>query len=468
MAGKKQLIFLSIILFCFFSSFAFEYTNSVFEIEQSSDEYTRTIINGFNNNDTSRVEIFDDNTVTLGAMTTMQHFYQVSFKESNTDPVTGAPLNTYKVFDIDSRPLLRSGIFHFVVESKYGMADWTDLTLFFKLFLNQNHAPMNVYLNPAYNSNFSSIGRNPAMDWDEVPTDPSSGFYAPFNVPPGAASCSTWDPSMGQLDGGGVYDITGKSGWNIRLWFYPSNIFDKVAGINFSEAFASDLIINKFTGKTIGITSFNQEKIKKVIPTYNPPPTSPMYAFGPMTLTPNNDVGVVPAWTTGGTGKDTREIHIDLSPYNLYGRYLVVLCQLYAYDRYQVPNDDFPINGFRSASFNSGPTNPTGLWNTIGYRLPGYYDHTWNAGLPDTMMLNKPQRPLQPQFPFEVPPLSTAMHIKKFKVNYNIMNFDIFLDRNSPGAGKLSLDHMTKYYQWRSIQNYYNGKFESGYVEREQ
>jgi len=408
--------------------------------------------------------IFDDNSLSI-ERDPYPPKYKLFIKEvvplSGSDPLRDVGIDTttiLKEHSLYSFTLNRSVIYHVVVESRYGMAHWTDLTYFLKIFLSEDSTPLNPMLRPTINTLIDS--RDPNMDWVLVPTNDNDNRYPPFNAPPGATQCDPFSyPPI--PNGGGVNTID--SGWNIRAWFYASNVYDKVVSTDFSKAFSVEFPINKFTGVPGSFADLYQGVSRRVKPTYEHP------QFGTMTLTPNDYAGVIPSWTTGGTDIETREVSIDISNYDLHGRYLAAIFQIYSYDRYQVSTNNFPINGFKTALENQGPTNPYSLYNQFDFRVPKYYEHIWDniSATLNVYTYGSASNGKPSIVPFEVTPLSTAPHIKRLRFNYNIINFDIFLDRESSGAKVLSLDHRTKYYQWRSIQNFYTGRFETGYIVRE-
>ncbi|MFA5480601.1 MAG: hypothetical protein WC337_11310, partial [Candidatus Muiribacteriota bacterium] len=200
----------------------------------------------------------------------------------------------------------------------------------------------------------------------------------------------------------------------------------------------------------------------------------PVKNYGTVYLSPANYAGYVPedplldTYIPGGAGvHNTHNVTFDLTlpginPQGLYGRYLILLFQVYPYSRYRIQDEDIAINMYKPKLFHTAHT-----LSHLEYQIPSAYN--WltldtpsmvdpDAHLPGHIKSGLPATP-----PFEVPPLTSVPIINDMEIEYSILEFDAFLSNYSAGL-EFSTDHTSRYFEWRAIQNFISGTYEAGTV----
>ena len=382
-------------------------------------------------------------------------WYIVKRETSVINPGTGEMATYQEVIEQRSRVFNRSAVFYCVLESKYGMAHWKKLKLNLDLFYQTDPLPMNPDMRPPqiadeaeWKKATDGLTNNPI--WWQVPSSIADNRYPPAQVPPSGQAATG--------DGGKTF------GWNIRLWFHATNR-ERLASIPWIEHFTENYYIHRFLGTpgAMPADEYYYQLTRRVIPkaTLN---LGDRLGTHEITLLPNNNIGLhLPTSTIENITESMHEITFDLDtqlnpapvtyPRNLlYGRFLVIVGQIYPYDRFK----------FKSNSYSKYylPPNYTPDYTEIKYTMPVLYNH-----IRSMLIGNMPQKGAVVSTGLEVPPLTTSPNIRDITAEYNLVHFDVFLDKDQ-GGKRLSTDSVSPYYKWRAIQNFHTDTMENGSIVR--
>lgn len=368
---------------------------------------------------------------------------------------------TFKqIIEQTSRVFSRSAVSYCVLESKLGMAHWKKLSIDTDLFYAVDPVPLNPSMtspNIYSDAQYTKISDPPGGPiWWQVITDQQAGvstnenLYPPFNIPKYTGICAGDNPSK-------------KSGYNIRVWVHATNREGLASFPGLMEKFTEVYYINRYTGE-IGSASSDPyyfQECVRVIPKAEININDHMETHE-IKLYPNNYKGMyLPDVDYDNSDYYTLEFDLDkqLNPTSatprdlLFGKYLIIFFQIYPYDRFKNTASTY-MNYYM-------PTEIDVDYTDIKYDIPLQYDHiadtpkgseiTQNFGL---IGINK-----------EIPPLTVSPTLDKINIEYNVMNIDIILDSEDAGLN-MSNDGVSKYYEWRAVQDFQSGTFENGSIIR--
>lgn len=413
----------------------------------------------FSEMDSTAIQVYQDSSAnkimapSLGY--TNPWWYIIKRQTLTINPGTGEQSTYQEVMEQRSRVFNRSAVFYCVLESKLGMAHWKKLRMNVDLFYQKDPLPMNPNMRPPaisdeaeWKNPSDGLTNNPI--WWQVPSSLTDNRYPPGQVPPSAQAATG--------------DVGKTFSWNIRLWFHATNR-ERLASIAWLEHFTENYYMHRYLG-TPGTEPVNQyyyQLTRRVIPQASLN-LGDRLGTHEITLLPNNTTGLhLPASTNDDPAERLHELVFDLdSQLNpapvtyprklLYGRFLIIIGQIYPYDRFK-----FKANTY---SDNYLPSDYHPDYTTIKYSIPVLYNHILTEDI-GTGVKNG----AAVSTGFEVPPLTTSPNINDVTAEYNLVHFDVFLDKDQ-GGEKISTDSISPYYKWRAIQNFLSGTMENGSIVR--
>ncbi|MGM0606963.1 MAG: hypothetical protein ACQESP_00960 [Candidatus Muiribacteriota bacterium] len=387
--------------------------------------------------------------------------------------------------DVLVRPLSsvfdRTYSFYTVLESPHGMAYWKDLTLNTELFFNVEPTPCNPSMHPGSHPNIVEAGNEEAT-WIRVNTDGEAGaawqhknYYPPYSSP--------------------VTGASNRVNWNIRMWVYATNDEDKInldwfSSDSFQESFYQHTYLGDIIYDTATTNDRRYSNLSRIYPvdvltdiTFDP--------FNPDVALKQEEISLVPR-DYEGLLDNSQEYDSSTNTYNvtynleniesknevgddiiedpLYGRFLLVFFQVYPYDRYVTDISDLPFNHYLPKQFNySDKTHYQDLIDYIEFQIPS--DYTWVTNMNDELFLD-PNDPVRDFSDFPVsgnigmPPLTSVPLINSVEAEFDIVQFDVFVDPGFGGGDEYSTDNVTQYFEWRAIQNFMTGTYETGSIVR--